>query len=121
MRPIIQLFTPIFFVMVGLSLNLREIDWSSPFIWSFSALFFAIAVLGKFTGALLIKESWRMRMMIGLAMVPRGEVGLIFAELGLVSGIFNNEVYAGMVIVIALTTVLPPFAMKWFYTRHADL
>jgi len=121
MRPIIQLFTPIFFVMVGLSLNLREIDWSSPFIWSFSALFFAIAVLGKFTGALFIKESWRMRIMIGLAMVPRGEVGLIFAELGRVSGIFDNEVYAGMVIVIALTTVLPPFIMKWFYGRYAVL
>jgi len=107
MRPIIQLFTPIFFVMVGLSLNLREIDWSSPFIWSFSLLFFLIAVLGKFVGALFIDESWKMRIMVGLAMVPRGEVGLIFAELGRVSNIFNNEIYAGMVIVIALTTILP--------------
>ena len=120
MRPIIYLFTPIFFVMVGLSLNLREIDWSSPFIWSFSLLFFAIAVLGKFSGALLIKESWRMRLMVGLAMVPRGEVGLIFAELGRVSGIFNNEIYAGMVIVIALTTILPPLIMKWSYSRYND-
>ena len=120
MRPIVHLFTPIFFVMVGLSLNLREIDWSSPFIWSFSLLFFAVAVLGKFAGALFIKEPWRMRMIIGFAMVPRGEVGLIFAELGRVSGIFNNEVYAAMVIVIALTTLLPPFVMKWFYRSHAD-
>ena len=120
MRPIIHLFTPIFFVMVGLSLNLREIDWSSPFIWSFSLLFFIIAVLGKFSGALFIKESWRMRMMVGLAMVPRGEVGLIFAELGRVSGIFNNEIYAGMVIVIALTTILPPLIMKWSYSRYEN-
>jgi len=118
MRPIIHLFTPIFFVMVGLSLNLREIDWSSPFIWSFSLLFFIIAVLGKFSGALFIKESWRMRIMVGLAMVPRGEVGLIFAELGRVSNIFNNEIYAGMVIVIALTTILPPLIMKWSYNRY---
>ena len=118
MRPIIHLFTPIFFVMVGLSLNLREIDWSSPFIWSFSLLFFIIAVLGKFSGALFIKESWRMRMMVGLAMVPRGEVGLIFAELGRVSNIFNNEIYAGMVIVIALTTILPPLIMKWGYSLY---
>lgn len=118
MRPIIHLFTPIFFVMVGLSLNLHEVDWSSPFIWSFSLLFFAIAVLGKFFGTLFIKESWKMRMMIGLAMVPRGEVGLIFAELGRVSGIFNNEIYAGMIIVIALTTILPPLIMKWSYSRY---
>ena len=120
MRPIIHLFTPIFFVMVGLSLNLREIDWSSPFIWSFSLLFFIIAVLGKFSGALFIKESWRMRLMVGLAMVPRGEVGLIFAELGRVSGIFNNEIYAGMIIVIALTTILPPLIMKWSYSHYGN-
>lgn len=117
MRPIIQLFTPIFFVMVGLSLNLREIDWSSPWIWNFSLLFFAVAVLGKFSGALMLTEPWPRRIVIGLAMVPRGEVGLIFAELGRVSGIFSNEIYAGMVIVIALTTLLPPLAMKWFYGR----
>lgn len=119
MRPIIHLFTPIFFVMVGLSLNLKEIDWSSTFIWSFSLLFFLIAVIGKFSGALFIKESWRMRLMIGLAMVPRGEVGLIFAELGRVSNIFNNEIYAGMIMVIALTTILPPLIMKWLYNINA--
>jgi Kef-type K+ transport system membrane component KefB len=120
MRPIIHLFTPIFFVMVGLSLNLREIDWSSPFIWSFSLLFFAVAVAGKYAGALFVNETWKMRIIIGLAMVPRGEVGLIFAELGRVSGIFTNEVYAGMIIVITLTTLLPPIIIKWFYGRYGD-
>ena len=120
MRPIINLFTPIFFVMVGLSLNLRQIDWSSPFIWKFSLLFFAIAVIGKFAGAILIKEGWHKRLIIGLAMVPRGEVGLIFAELGRVSGVFTNEVYAAMVIVIALTTLVPPLVMKWVYGRYGS-
>ena len=119
MRPIIQLFTPIFFVVVGLSLNLQEVDWSSSFIWIFSTSFFVIAVLGKFSGVLFIREPWPMRIVIGLAMVPRGEVGLIFAELGRISGIFNNEVYAGIVIVIALTTLIPPFVMKWFYGHYS--
>jgi Kef-type K+ transport system membrane component KefB len=57
-------------------------------------------------------------MIIGFAMVPRGEVGLIFAELGRVSGIFNNEIYAGMIIVIALTTILPALFMKWCYAYY---
>jgi Na+:H+ antiporter len=121
MKPIIHLFTPIFFVMVGLSLNLHEIDWSSHFIWGFSALFFTVAVVGKFVGALFIKEPWKMRMIIGLAMVPRGEVGLIFAELGRLNGIFNNEIYAGMVIVIALTTIVPPLLMKWAYSDYESV
>jgi len=53
MKPIVQLFTPIFFVMVGLSLNLREIDWSSPLIWLFSLSLLIAAVAGKLFGALL--------------------------------------------------------------------
>ena len=118
MKPIIHLFTPIFFVMVGLSLNLREVDWESPFIWLFSLSLAVVAVIGKVAGAMLIRESWPARLAIGMAMVPRGEVGLIFAELGRVSGVFDNEIYAGMVIVIALTTLLPPFAMKWFYGQY---
>jgi len=120
MKPIIQLFTPIFFVFVGLSLNLHEIDWGSPFIWGFSLTLLAAAIVGKLAGAFLIREPWAARWVIGMAMIPRGEVGLIFAELGRVSGIFNNEIYAGMVIVIALTTLLPPFVMKWFYGRYGD-
>ncbi|HEX9173133.1 MAG TPA: cation:proton antiporter [Telluria sp.] len=119
MRPIVHLFTPIFFVMVGLSLNFQVIDWSSGFIWMFSGILFVLAVAGKLLGAFLIRENMPTRFAIGLAMVPRGEVGLIFAELGRSSGIFDGEIYAAMVVVIALTTLLPPFVMKWLYRRHA--
>jgi Kef-type K+ transport system membrane component KefB len=119
MKPIIHLFTPIFFVMVGLSLNLREIDWSSPFIWVFSMALMIAAIVGKLAGPMLIREPWPTRWIIGTAMIPRGEVGLIFAELGRESGILNNEIYAVMIIVIAFTTVLSPFAMKGLYGRFS--
>ena len=123
MKPIIHLFTPIFFVMVGLSLNLRVIDWSSPFVWVFSLTMFIVAVIGKILSPLFIKGNWLQRWAIGLAMIPRGEIGLVFAELGRHSKIFNDEIYAGLIIVIALTTLLPPFVLKWFYGRFdtADL
>ncbi|HNA30439.1 MAG TPA: cation:proton antiporter [Thiobacillaceae bacterium] len=117
MKPIVHLFTPIFFVTVGLSLNLREVEWSSGFIWALSLSLLAAAVLGKLLGALLIPEPWPRRWIIGTAMIPRGEVGLIFAELGRAGGILDNQVYAGMIIVIALTTLLPPFVMKAMYRR----
>ena len=118
MQPIISLFTPIFFVVVGLSINLREIDWTSPYIWSFSLAMLLAAIFGKLLGAFVINEKWGSRLMIGMAMVPRGEVGLIFAEIGRFSGIFDNEVHAGMVIVIVLTTIIPPFAMKWLHKHY---
>jgi len=121
MNPIIRLFTPIFFVMVGLSLNLREIDWGSFHIWGLSLALFVAAVAGKFVGAFVIRESWASRIIIGVAMIPRGEVGLIFAELGRESGVLENETYAALIIVIVLTTLLPPFVMKWFYlSRYGE-
>jgi Kef-type K+ transport system membrane component KefB len=120
MKPIVHLFTPIFFVYVGLSLNLREIEWGSIFIWGFSLSLLTASIVGKLAGAFLLREPWAARWIIGMAMIPRGEVGLIFAELGRISGIFSNEIYAGMLIVISLTTLLPPFIMKWFYARYGD-
>jgi Kef-type K+ transport system membrane component KefB len=119
MQPIIRLFTPIFFVVVGLSINLRNIDWLSTHVWGFTLILLSAAIIGKMIGAFFIRESWASRIMIGLSMVPRGEVGLIFAELGRFSGIFNNEIHAAMVLVIVLTTIIPPFAMKWFYKHYS--
>ncbi|WP_196141007.1 cation:proton antiporter [Aliikangiella sp. G2MR2-5] len=115
MKPIIQLFTPIFFVMVGLSLDLSEIDWTSHFFWYFSVSLTAIAIVSKMGGAILIREKFARRVVTGMAMVPRGEVGLIFAELGRTSGLLNNEIYATVVMVIAYTTLFTPFWLRLFY------
>ena len=119
MAPITQLFTPIFFVTVGLSLNLHEVDWGSTFIWLFSLCIFVVAVGGKLLGGLIINRPWPLRWIIGVSIVPRGEVGLIFAELGRESGILTNEIHAGMIMVIALTTILPPFVIKSLYNRFS--
>ena len=114
MRPIAHLFTPIFFVYVGLTINLQDINWSSMFIWEFSLFFFALAVAGKFIGAMLLRKSRSITVIVGLAMSPRGEVGLIFAELGRAAGAFDNQIYTAMVMVIALTTLISPLLMKLY-------
>jgi len=115
-RPIAQMFTPIFFVMVGLSMNLRVIDFSSTMFWSMALIFLLIAVIGKYIGALVLKNiSTVKKALIGISMIPRGEVGLIFAEVGRVNGILNNEIYAVLIFVIIVTTVVPPFILKWLF------
>jgi len=121
MKPIVQLFTPVFFVMVGLSLDLRAVDWGSAFFWVFSLVLLVVAIGTKFSGALLIKEPFPRRFLIGMAMVPRGEVGLIFAGLGSAAGVFAGEIYAAMVMVIAYTTLLSPFWLKLYYRRAMPL
>ena len=120
MNPIIRLFTPIFFVMVGLSLDLGAVDWSSWWIWVFSIGMAVLAIAAKIAGAFMIRESIYMRLAIGMAMVPRGEVGLIFAELGRTAGLFDDSIYAGMILVITYTTLAAPFWLKLFYSFYGD-
>ena len=116
MTPIIQLFTPIFFVMVGLSMNIRIIDFSSSGFWYMGLVFLFIAVFGKYIGAFFITQKCSTnQMLIGISMIPRGEVGLIFAEIGRVNGILNNEIYAVLIFVIIITTIIPPFLLKWLF------
>ncbi len=103
--------------MVGVSLNLNSVDWSSVCIWGLAGMLLLAAFLGKFAAGFFIRESRRNQIAIGLSMVPRGEVGLIFAQLGFSQGILSGELYAALLIVIALTTVSPPFLLKWFYGR----
>ena len=118
MKPLIYLFTPIFFVTVGLSMNLREIDFSSPHFWLLTGLLTLLGFAGKLVGAFLIKGfSHLEKLAVGVSMVPRGEVGLIFAELGRVSNIFNNEIYSAVVFVVVLTTLIPPFLLKYLFQK----
>jgi Kef-type K+ transport system membrane component KefB len=117
MRPLIHTFSPLFFVMVGVSLNLNTVDWSAPFVWQLAGLLMVVAIAGKWLAGFAIKEPRFVQTVIGLSMIPRGEVGLIFAQLGFANGILNAELYAALLIVISLTTLLPPFALKWVYAR----
>ena len=117
MRPLIHTFSPLFFVMVGVSLNLSSVNWSSAFIWGLAGSLLLAAFIGKFAAGFFIRESRRNQIAIGLAMIPRGEVGLIFAQLGFSQGILNGELYAALLIVVALTTMSPPFLLKWIYSK----
>lgn len=117
MNPIIQLFTPIFFVSIGLSVDLAQVDWSSAFFWGFSLLLTVLAIASKVAGAMFIRESLARRVAIGLSMVPRGEVGLVFAGLGKSTGLFNDEIYVTMIVVIVYTTLFTPFLLRAFYRR----
>lgn len=116
MTPIIQMFTPIFFVMVGLSVDLSIIDYTSATFWLMSLSFIAIAFLSKFLAAFSIyQKSIRNNAVIGVSMIPRGEVGLIFAEMGRINNALPNDIYAMLIFVIVITTIVPPFLLKRYF------
>ncbi|MCS7164980.1 MAG: cation:proton antiporter [Candidatus Calescibacterium sp.] len=110
--PLIWLFTPIFFVFIGLQVNLKAIDFASPEFWVLSFIIGAIAILSKVLAGFVVNVSFREKLMIGFSMLPRGEVGLIFAEFGRQAKIFNDLLYAVIVFVVLITTFLSPLALK---------
>ncbi len=112
MTPIIDLFVPVFFVMVGVSINLRMIDMTSGAFWGFAGVLAVVAMVSKMASGIWAHGGWHEKLSTGIAMVPRGEVGLIFAEVGKRSRIFDDAAYAIVVFVVALTTLLAPLAMR---------
>ena len=119
--PIAQMFTPIFFVMVGLSMNLKVIDFTSMTFWSLAFVFLVIAIIGKYIGAFLLRDTSALKKaLIGISMIPRGEVGLIFAEVGRVNGILGDQIYAVLIFVIIVTTIAPPFLLKWLFKYEEE-
>lgn len=112
MQPIIDLFVPIFFVMVGVSMNLREIDYSSLTFWTAATGLTAVSIAAKIASGVWVRGRLRTKLQTGIAMVPRGEVGLIFAEVGKRSLVFDDALYAVAVFVVALTTLAGPLFLK---------
>ena len=102
-------FVPIFFVSIGLSVNLRTMDLNT--LWIIVGIT-VIAILGKIIGAgggtRICRFTWRESLQLGIGMVSRGEVGLIIAKLGLDSGYLSTEIFSAIVGMILITTLVTP-------------
>ncbi len=112
LRPLVWVLTPIFFVSVGLQLNLRAIDFSSMEFWVLSTVFLIVAIIGKVLSGFFVKGELREKALIGFSMLPRGEVGLIFAEFGRISKIYDDLLYAVIIFVVAMTTLISPLILR---------
>jgi len=113
MKPIIDLFVPVFFVIVGASINLKVIDFTSVIFWQIAGFLTVGAIIAKMMSGVWVKGGLRAKLSTGIAMVPRGEVGLIFAEVGKKGGIFDDTIYAVIVFVVALTTLFAPLLLRF--------
>ncbi|HWR66690.1 MAG TPA: cation:proton antiporter [Bellilinea sp.] len=106
-------FVPIFFVNIGLAINLREVSVSA--LWLLLALSI-LAILGKIIGsglgARLGKFSWLESLQLGIGMVSRGEVGLIVAAIGLNSGQLKDDGFSAVIGMILITTLVTPLLLR---------
>lgn len=110
--PLMWVLTPMFFVYVGLQLNLKAIDFTSAKFWELSLLILLVAIVGKVFAGFVVKGSLKERLLIGFSMLPRGEVGLIFAEFGRQAKLYDDTLYAVVIFVVAITTLTAPIVLK---------
>ena len=103
-----EFFLPFFFVMMGAHLDPRT--FLDPRLVILVLVISAVAVVSKMVGAVLAswKEDWRTRIQIGVCMVPRGEVGIIVALIGLSLHSISQEVYTVVLGMSLLTTIVTP-------------
>jgi Kef-type K+ transport system membrane component KefB/mannitol/fructose-specific phosphotransferase system IIA component (Ntr-type) len=105
-----EFFVPLFFAVMGMMVNVREI--LSPPVLIFGLAYTGLAIIAKVAGcglpALLLGFNHRGALRIGVGMVPRGEVALIIAGIGLASGILDPRLFGVIVLMTLLTTLAAP-------------
>jgi Kef-type K+ transport system membrane component KefB len=121
LKPLTQVLVPVFFVVMGMQVELRAL--AQPGIPALAALLIVAAVLGKQACSLGALRGRLDALSIGIGMIPRGEVGLIFASLGLtltIGGkpIVDPSLYAALVAMVLVTTLLTPPLLAWSMRRH---
>ncbi|MGH7898584.1 MAG: cation:proton antiporter [Candidatus Binatia bacterium] len=119
-RPVSELLVPIFFVLMGMHTDLAA--FAEPGVLGLAAALSVAAIAGKQACSAAALGRGIDRLSIGIGMVPRGEVGLIFANIGLglsIAGerIISSATYSAIVVMVIVTTLVTPPALKWSLAR----
>jgi len=122
-KPVADFFTPIFFIMVGASVDISVFN---PFVKEnipillIALVLFIVAVVGKFVSGFAVFKKGISKSVVGVGMIPRGEVGLIFAQVGLSYGIFTSGLFSAVTVMVMLTTFIAPPLLKIMFARSVD-
>ena len=117
-RPVASIFTPIFFVSVGASVNLGLLNPAregAAGVLGVAAVLTLLAILGKLAAGWAAPWLNVRRLVIGVGMVPRGEVGLIFADIGRRAGVLNESVFGAVLLMVMVTTFVAPPGLKFLF------
>jgi Kef-type K+ transport system membrane component KefB len=114
-KPLTDFFVPIFFIGMGMQVDIHSILDKEIFI--FALLLTLCAIIGKLVcGLALSRKSIQKggsRLLVGVGMIPRGEVGLIFASVGSSIGVLNQADFSAVVFMVVVTTLLAPLFIQW--------
>ena len=127
LQPVSTVLVPIFFVLMGLKVDLRL--FARMDILGFALTLTVAAIVGKQVCSLGVLQRGTNRLAIGLGMIPRGEVGLIFAGIGatlmlpnsagVIEPVINAATFGAVVIMVIITTLVTPPLLKWALVRRS--
>lgn len=113
-----SLFIPVFLVSIGIETDVRILEH----VGTFALIYATVAIIGKIvgcgTGALVTKFKPVESLQVGVGMIPRMEVALIMANIGLDEGVFNSGTFSIPVSMVIITTLVTPFLLKWAFSRE---
>lgn len=121
-HPISSFLVPVFFVLMGMRTDLAS--FVQPGVVTLALALTIVAILGKQFAGLGVLGGGVDRITVGIGMIPRGEVGLIFANIGLtltVAGehIVDNATFSAVIVMVVCTTLVTPPALRWRFARLA--
>jgi Kef-type K+ transport system membrane component KefB len=113
--PLSSFFVPLFFVLMGIQVYLPSL--ADPSVLEFGIILVLVAVVGKLACALGVVQSGASRLAVGIGMLPRGEVGLIFAGIGTSltfqgKPILSQELFSAVVLMVLITTLIAPIGLR---------
>ncbi len=117
MAPLQCLLTPLFFFLMGVQVKLESfLDMN---VLAVALILCVVAIIGKLVSG-YGADSKNNRLFIGVGMIPRGEVGLIFASMGRSIGVVSEEIFSAIVVMVVVTTVIAPPWMKWCLRKQEE-
>jgi Kef-type K+ transport system membrane component KefB len=116
LSPLEAILAPLFFILIGIQVKLESLMHWQVFLIATALIVAAIA--GKLICGLGASRKSD-RLLIGIGMLPRGEVGLVFASIGRTLGVISNDLFSAVILMVILTTLIAPIWLKMRYVKHA--
>jgi Kef-type K+ transport system membrane component KefB len=115
LAPLEDIFAPVFFVLMGLQVDV--ITFLTPQVLLSGLVLTLAAILGKLAASLWLGPG-EDKLIVGFGLNPRGEVGLIFASIGKAIGVLDSNFFSAIIVVVLLTTLMTPPLLKWAIERR---
>lgn len=115
--PLESILAPLFFMLIGIQVKLETF-----FNWQVLALalgLIIVAIAGKLIAGLGANARDN-RLFIGIGMLPRGEVGLVFASIGRTLGVISDTLFSAIILMVMITTLITPPLLKWSYAKNKN-